>query len=229
MAETIAILVINRNYGQFMQNTLESIWRQSYSDLSIIICDDASNDNSWEIICASAQRRGYRYARTEIHRVSTNRGKNAWINSIIPNLPEENIVILDSDDTIPETYIEILYSELKSSPSLDFVYTDCNLIDTAGVKIGVGRSRSFDAALVENHSYIPEPALTRTEALRRALPLNVDLLRGTKHEKYKRIVRLGGRGKHTESTRFNYRMHSSNIFWDWLAHTFRDRLRRRHV
>jgi len=211
MQEAIAVLVVNRNYGRFIQQTLDSVYAQSHPSVALIVCDDASTDDSWQSICSWTATHSKRFSRTELHVGTLGRGKNAWINSVIEKLPEQLVVILDSDDTVPPHYLAELVQELRSSPGVDFVYTDCDLLDAGGSLIGTGRSRPFEASLVETFSYIPEPALIKTDCLRTALPLDESVKRGTKHEKYKRIVRSGGVGKHTERIRFRYRMHDQNL------------------
>lgn len=213
MSEAIAVLVVNFNYDDYIAHTVRSIASQSHERIALRVCDDASTDDSWRRICEVCGELSDRFTRLELARDRCNRGKNEWINRSVPAIGEEFMVVLDSDDTIPPEYLATLLAELKSADDghADFVYTDCNLIDSSGASIGSGYSTSFDADLVEKHSYIPEPALIRTSALKRALPLDPAVRRGSKHDKYKRIVRNGSTGLHSKATRFNYRMHESNI------------------
>ena len=215
MEEAIGVIVCNYNYDRYLASTIASIAGQSHEAVSLVVCDDASTDESWRRILEACAAHGSRFRRIELHRSAVNLGKNAWINRVVPGLAESHLVILDSDDTIPPDYLAALMGELRRAAAdaspVDFVYTDCRLIDPQGKVIGAGRSRAFDAALVERFSYIPEPALVATESLRRALPLDASVRRGTKHDKYKRLVRLGAVGRHTDATWFNYRMHDDNL------------------
>jgi glycosyltransferase involved in cell wall biosynthesis len=212
MTEAISVLVVNFNYGDYIEQTIRSIAAQTHERLALRICDDASTDASWRRICDVCGSLSDRFERLDLVRDRRNQGKNAWINRMVPSIGEGLMMVLDSDDTIPPEYLATLLAELKADEGqADFVYTDCNLIDAAGVSIGSGYSTAFDAALVEGCSYIPEPALIRTAALKSALPLDPKVRRGSKHDKYKRVVRNGARGLHSKATRFNYRMHDSNI------------------
>ena len=46
----ISILMTNFNKEKFLKNSLKSVLNQSYSNYEIILFDDASTDNSVEII-----------------------------------------------------------------------------------------------------------------------------------------------------------------------------------
>ena len=51
----VSIIVPNYNYGKYIHETIESIINQSYKDIELIIVDDASNDNSKDIILDYAE------------------------------------------------------------------------------------------------------------------------------------------------------------------------------
>ena len=51
----------NYNAGNFIGEAIESILKQTFTDFELIIVDDASTDNSWEII------QGYKKQDTRIH------------------------------------------------------------------------------------------------------------------------------------------------------------------
>ena len=46
----VSVIVPNYNYGRFLEKRMDSIFQQTFKDFEIIILDDASNDNSQEII-----------------------------------------------------------------------------------------------------------------------------------------------------------------------------------
>ncbi|MCA6514731.1 MAG: glycosyltransferase family 2 protein, partial [Chitinophagaceae bacterium] len=46
----ITIAIPNYNYGQYIGKTIESAIHQSGDDIEILISDNNSEDNSWEII-----------------------------------------------------------------------------------------------------------------------------------------------------------------------------------
>ncbi len=46
----VSVLMTNYNAGRFIGEAIESILGQTYTDFELIIVDDASTDNSWNII-----------------------------------------------------------------------------------------------------------------------------------------------------------------------------------
>lgn len=56
MKNTLSILIPNYNHAQYLTEALDAILAQSYTPLEIIITDDASTDNSFEILQAYARK-----------------------------------------------------------------------------------------------------------------------------------------------------------------------------
>ena len=46
----MASLINNYNYSKYIEYCIESVIKQNYSDLEIIVCDDQSTDTSLEVI-----------------------------------------------------------------------------------------------------------------------------------------------------------------------------------
>ena len=70
MAEpTLTVFLPNFNHARFLPQALENLEKHSYRPLEIIIVDDASTDNSVEIIEAFARKHSYvRVIKNEINR-----------------------------------------------------------------------------------------------------------------------------------------------------------------
>lgn len=47
---TVSVVMPNHNGGKYLRASIESVLNQTYSDLELIIVDDASTDDSIEII-----------------------------------------------------------------------------------------------------------------------------------------------------------------------------------
>ena len=45
-----SICIPNYNYAHYLGETIESVLNQNFEDFEICIADNASNDNSWEVI-----------------------------------------------------------------------------------------------------------------------------------------------------------------------------------
>tara|TARA_R110002049_G_scaffold113757_3_gene264270 strand:+ start:193 stop:984 length:792 start_codon:yes stop_codon:yes gene_type:complete len=47
---TVSIIIPNYNHAPFLRQRIESVLNQSYQSFEVIILDDASTDNSWEVL-----------------------------------------------------------------------------------------------------------------------------------------------------------------------------------
>ena len=50
MPQPVSIIVPNYNYGRYLDERLRSLLDQTFTDFELLILDDASTDNSREII-----------------------------------------------------------------------------------------------------------------------------------------------------------------------------------
>ena len=48
--QKVSVIVPNYNHARFLQQRIESILNQTYSDFDLLILDDMSPDNSREVI-----------------------------------------------------------------------------------------------------------------------------------------------------------------------------------
>ena len=46
----ISVYIPNYNYGEYIENAIQSLYKQTFKKFEIIIIDDGSSDKSFEII-----------------------------------------------------------------------------------------------------------------------------------------------------------------------------------
>lgn len=100
----VSFIVTSYNYSKYVLETIQSIKNQTIDDFEIIVVDDCSTDNSYELL---KQQLGIKLIENQ-----TNKGQLA---SIIEGLKEakgEYISIIDSDDKITSNYAERLIEHL---------------------------------------------------------------------------------------------------------------------
>ena len=212
---SVSAIVCNYNYGDFIRETLESLARQTHRPDRLIVVDDGSYDSSHSVIDDFLGARGNRFANCRFIRNEINAGKLACINTALQFVDTRFTIILDSDDFLPDHAIESLLASLlsaqKAAPEVGFVYSDSHLVDEDGEVIGRGRSAAWSRKLLETHSYIPECALTVSDALKEAAPYDETIRVSTKHHKWMRIARVGWIGRYVPEPLFFYRMHNRNM------------------
>jgi len=110
----VAIVISNYNYARFVDSSIESCLNQAYP-CSVIVIDDASTDNSWDVI------QGYVKDGITAVRLKTNSGGNARGKNVGICLSDaEYITCLDADDMLVPDSIAMRLNVFDSG--IDFVH-----------------------------------------------------------------------------------------------------------
>lgn len=125
-APLVTICLPTYNAGKTVKKTLDSILNQTYQNLEIIIVDNASTDNTLEIVHENYDNR------MRIFRNETNIGaENNW-NRCLEKAKGEYIAIFHADDVYLPTMIEKQLSCFLQYPDIGAVFTSANFIDENG-------------------------------------------------------------------------------------------------
>lgn len=116
MSPLISIITPVYNVEKFLQQTIDSVLIQTYSNWELILVDDGSTDKSSEI-CQTYLKKDKRI--TYIHK--ENGGQASARNLGIKNAKGDYITFLDSDDFYCEDKLEHHLKDMKDHPA-DFYY-----------------------------------------------------------------------------------------------------------
>lgn len=106
-----SIVVANYNNGKYLNQLIESIMQQTYSKWELLITDDASTDNSIEIVSQYLDDE-----RIKLIRHKTNLGAAAAFKSAIDNSDGEIIAMLGAEDALVKNALgEIVKQHIKFS------------------------------------------------------------------------------------------------------------------
>jgi glycosyltransferase involved in cell wall biosynthesis len=128
----VSVIAPNYDHAPYLVERIESILGQTYNDLELLIIDDASTDDSHQILT--------RYSSNPRVRILVN-GTNSgsafpqW-NRGISLTNGEYIWIAESDDSADPHFLETLIPVLDETPSLGLAYCQSRLINKKGVDIG---------------------------------------------------------------------------------------------
>ncbi|MCK9364727.1 MAG: glycosyltransferase [Syntrophales bacterium] len=123
---TVSVIITTYNYGRFIERAIRSVLIQTYQDYEIIVVDDASTDNTEDIVKSIGDDR-IRYIRHII-----NKGGNAARNTGVKLATGDYIAFLDSDDEwLPEKIGMQIRMFLDGAEELGLIYTGMNIIDGA--------------------------------------------------------------------------------------------------
>ena len=143
----VSVIVPNYNHEKYLIPRLESIFSQSYESFEVIILDDASKDNSIDIINA------YRGKREVSHVVinQTNSGSTfkQWTRGVAL-AKGEFIWIAESDDYSNLAYLDMLVDSIQKHPSAGLVFSNSYVVDSNGKTIS-DYSYQFQDFDRENH------------------------------------------------------------------------------
>ena len=106
MKFTISIPIFNR--AQYIPETLESVIKQTYTDLEIICVDDCSTDNSAALLQDYAQKD----SRIKILAHEENKGLYLARKTGVLNASGDYMLFLDCDDVLTPHTVEVIYNTL---------------------------------------------------------------------------------------------------------------------
>ncbi|WP_417228654.1 glycosyltransferase family 2 protein [Amphritea sp.] len=127
------------NGSQFIRDTLETLLNQSYSDLEILVLDDASTDDTYEIL----QEFAAHDARLTLHRNDQNRGILFSRNRLFELADARYVALADADDLFESHRLEEQLAYLKKH--------DLGMVSCAYSAFG---EREFDFYPPEKHDDI---------------------------------------------------------------------------
>lgn len=125
----VTVVCLCYNHEQFVEEAVESVVRQSYQNIQIILADDNSTDNSREVIKTLKQK----YPSLELLLLTENVGNCAAFNKAFSLSKGDFIIDFATDDVMMPDRIEKqveLFSQLDDSYGV--VFTDAWYIDESG-------------------------------------------------------------------------------------------------
>lgn len=114
----ITIYIVNRNYGKYIKQALESVISQTYKNIELIIIDDNSTDSSKVLIRTFKKK----YKKTIILFNKKKIGLVKSINRAIKKSKGKYIIRLDSDDYLHPKAVEEMYLKIKNDKKIGLVF-----------------------------------------------------------------------------------------------------------
>jgi glycosyltransferase involved in cell wall biosynthesis len=179
MQPLVSILVPCYNYAHYLAECLDSIFAQQGDiDFELILIDDRSTDNTWEILS------GLTDPRVRVLRNETNQGHGRTIETALRAARGKLVARIDPDDRLRPEFLELTTPIFEQHPDVGLVYGDAALIDTTGRQTAPCSDRQHGGrvyhgnelvALLE-HNFICAPTvIARRECWLNALPVPTHL------------------------------------------------------
>jgi glycosyltransferase involved in cell wall biosynthesis len=123
------VILTSYNHAKYLREAIESILNQTFTDFDLIIGDDASTDESWDIIQSYTDPRIIHTYRHKNNRESDIIGETV-LSSLASN---DYIAIHHSDDVWEPQKLEKQVSFLDQHPNVGAVFTWAQIIDEHGL------------------------------------------------------------------------------------------------
>jgi alpha-1,3-rhamnosyltransferase len=131
----VSIVVVTYNSSRFVFETLESVKKQTWQNIELIVTDDCSTDNTLDICGEWVEKNKERFIRTEILTVNSNTGIPSNNNRAIKNSCGEWIKLIAGDDILLTTCIEDNVEYVIKNPDARFVVSELVEINDNGIFI----------------------------------------------------------------------------------------------
>jgi len=126
----VSILIASFNHENYIEEALNSVLSDTYSNKEIIIIDDGSSDNSVDIIENWLRKYEEKINVTFKHR--QNKGVCATANELLDMANGQYILFLPSDDLLLNNTIAERVEILELNPSKLVLLSDAQVIDSEG-------------------------------------------------------------------------------------------------
>ena len=127
---TVSVIIPTCNRAAFLRTALASVLSQTFADFEIIVVDDASKDDTSEVV------KGFKEKSIHYIRHEKNQGGAVARNTGIAHSQSDYLAFLDDDDEWESTKLALQMDLFnKCSPKVGLVYTGCRTIDRATGKL----------------------------------------------------------------------------------------------
>lgn len=136
----LALHIVTWNGLDYLPKLLSSIDNQTFKDFTVRIHDNASSDNSYDLVQSWSIPKGFQVSQSE-----SNLGFSGGHNLLYGQASEPFILLLNQDIELNSDYCEVLLSALEANPQCGALSgvlyrKNDNEIDSAGLKISRNHS-----------------------------------------------------------------------------------------
>jgi peptidoglycan/xylan/chitin deacetylase (PgdA/CDA1 family) len=145
----VSVVIANYNYGRFLEEAVQSVLLQSRPADEIIAIDDASTDESEEVLARIGRLPNVRVVINE-----QNLGIVDNFNKAISLTSGDYVCIVGADNRIRADYLEKCKDMLDSAPEVGIAYTDVMIFGPLGWKLAsYYAAEKFAESVTEGSAY----------------------------------------------------------------------------
>lgn len=210
----VSVIMPVYNAGEFLVEAIESILKQTYRNFELLIVDDGSTDNSWNMI--KKYKKMYPKKIRIYHLAKqTNYAGNGAVNYGLQFAKGEFIVRMDADDVSLPQRLEKQVDFMLHNPKVILLGTQAQVIDKKGKFLGNKIVPVTHKNIYDQYGVI-HPIIHPSCMLRRALLPNPNKIYESKfgvNSDYYSFFRLLNHGEFANLPDFllKYRVHEGNF------------------
>lgn len=119
----VSICIPNYNNAEYVEEAIQSALNQTYQNIEVVVVDNCSTDNSWEVISKFKQN-----SQIRIFQNKSNLGMIGNFRESLKHAKGKYISFLCSDDLIDDNTVEILLEKIELSQNCSFVFGNVRYI-----------------------------------------------------------------------------------------------------
>lgn len=136
----VSVIVATYNCAGYIEDALNSVYRQTYKNLELVVTDDCSTDNSIDVAKKWINEHKERFIRTIQTKTTHNSGVTANYNTGLSEARGEWVKCLDGDDMLPDNAIETYVKYAKSTDSHTVWYAYEQAFDNSNHRGSINKS-----------------------------------------------------------------------------------------
>lgn len=210
----VSIVIPYYNAAEYVGDTLESVFSQTYRDFEVILVNDGSPDTP-ELLKAISP-----WLERIVYFELSNQGPSTARNKGILASQGELLAFLDSDDLWEPNYLEVQVQKLDENPSADIVYSGSTAFGEGASRPGQGlRGPITFTSLVDETCWVGVTVVARRQALIKAGLFDPNIWGAEDFDLWLRCIKNGSRIIAYDTPLFRYRVRKGSNSSDpiWMA------------
>ena len=164
MNARVSVIIATYNFGKYLPEAMESVFRQTFQDWELIVVDDGSTDKTSEIVRPYLSNNRVRYI------FQRNKGLPAARNTGIKAASGEYIQFLDADDLIHNEKLEMQSRYLDHKKDVDVIFSDHYLFKDEEPEVLIKpppwkSNKDIKAEMLRGNFIVVNSPLTRRKAI----------------------------------------------------------------
>lgn len=201
----ISVIMGIYNCGDTLSEAIECIVHQIFSDWELIMCDDGSNDDTYEIAISYKEKYPEKII---VLQNEKNRGLNYTLNKCLKQARGKYIARMDGDDRCDKERFAIEINVLEKEPEISIVSTDMEFFDESGVWGKISHPEyPVPEDFVKESPFCHAPCMVKREAYMKVKGYSVSdkLLRVEDYHLWIKMYKCGYRGKNIHKCLYQMR------------------------